>query len=64
MLREIKRAASGSILETTAGYRTAIGVMGVLLSPVLVTYGLFRKVPIQGSISAYYHQTLTRDWFV
>lgn len=64
MLEDLKRAANGSILETTAGYRTAIGVMGVLLSPVLVTYGLYRQVPIQGSISAYYHQTMTRDWFV
>lgn len=64
MLQEFKRAANGSILETTAGYRTAIGVMGVLLSPVLVVYGLFRHVPVQGSISAYYHQTTTRDWFV
>ena len=64
MLRHIKRAANGSILETTAGYRTSVGVLGVLLSPVLVIYGLVRNVPVQASISAYYHQTSTRDWFV
>jgi hypothetical protein len=64
MLDDLKRAAAGSVLETQPHYRTAIGVLGVLLPPILVVGGLLRGVAVQGSISAYYHHNAMRDWFV
>ena len=63
MLQQLKRAAAASVLETQPHYRTAIGVLGVTLPPILIVTGLLRGGPIEGSISAYYH-TPMRDWFV
>ena len=63
MLRELKRAAEGSVLETHPHYRTAIGVLGVSLPPLLVLSSLLRRQEVQGSISAYYF-TSARDVFV
>ena len=63
MLRELKRAAEGSVLETHPHYRTAIGVLGVSLPPLLVLSSLLRRQELQGSISAYYF-TSARDVFV
>lgn len=64
MLRDLERAAAGSVLETHPAYRTAIGTLGVLLPPILVGVGYARGVEVQGSISAYYHYHVVRDWFV
>lgn len=64
MLQDIKRAAAGSVLETHPAYRTAIGILGVLLPPIVVGVGGLRSVEVQGSISAYYHFHPVRDWFV
>jgi hypothetical protein len=63
MLRELKRAVEGSVLETHPHYRTAIGVLGVSLPPLLVLSSLLRRQELQGSISAYYF-TSARDVFV
>lgn len=54
-----ERVLAGSILETTPGYRKAIGLLGVALPPVLT----LSVRPLQDSISAYYY-TGARDWFV
>lgn len=62
--RHIARAASGSVIETRPGYRTAIGVLGVALPLWLIFGGMLRGVDVQPSISAYYHQPKMRDWFV
>jgi hypothetical protein len=64
MLQDLERAAAGSVLETHPAYRTAIGILGVLLPPILVGVGYARGVEVQGSISAYYHYHAVRDWFV
>jgi hypothetical protein len=63
MLQEIKSAARGSVLETHPHYRTAIGVLGVLLPILLIVSSLVQQQEIRNSISAYYH-TSARDWFV
>ncbi|HZI30507.1 MAG TPA: DUF998 domain-containing protein [Gemmatimonadaceae bacterium] len=63
MLQEIKSAARGSVLETHPHYRTAIGVLGVLLPILLIVSSLVQQQAIRNSISAYYH-TSARDWFV
>ena len=64
MLEPLKRAAAKSILdEVSPHYRTAIGVLGVALPPILLVIGAIRGVEWQGSISAYYH-THMRDVFV
>lgn len=64
MLEELKSAAKGSVLETHPHYRTAIGVLGVLLPILLIVSSIVRQVAIRNSISAYYHDPSTRDWFV
>ena len=64
MLQELKSAARGSVLETHPHYRTAIGVLGVLLPILLIVSSIVRQVAIRNSISAYYHDPSTRDWFV
>jgi hypothetical protein len=61
---EIKSAARGSVLETHPHYRTAIGVLGVLLPILLILSSLARQLEIRNSISAYYHDPAARDWFV
>lgn len=63
MLRELRRAAEGSVLETHPHYRTAIGVLGVTLPILLVLSSLIQREALQNSISAYYF-TSARDWFV
>lgn len=63
MLRELRRAAEGSVLETHPHYRTAIGVLGVTLPVLLVLSSLIQRQALQNSISAYYF-TSARDWFV
>jgi hypothetical protein len=63
MLQELKSAAKGSVLETHPHYRTAIGVLGVLLPILLIVSSLVQQQQIRNSISAYYH-TSARDWFV
>lgn len=63
MLRELKRAAEGSVLETHPHYRTAIGVLGVSLPILLVLSSLLSRQELQSSISAYYF-TSARDVFV
>src|SRR5262245_43257859 len=63
MLRELKRAAQGSVLETHPHYRTAIGILGVSLPPLLVFSSLVQRQELQSSISAYYFTT-ARDVFV
>lgn len=63
MLEELKSAARGSVLETSPHYRTAIGVLGVLLPILLLLSSLFQGQEIRNSISAYYY-TAARDWFV
>src|SRR5262245_48420978 len=63
MLRELKRAAEGSVLETHPHYRTAIGVLGVSLPILLVLSSLLNRQELQSSISAYYF-TSARDVFV
>jgi hypothetical protein len=64
MLEPIRRVAAKSILhEVSPHYRTAIGVLGIALPPVLLLIGAIRGVTWQGTISAYYH-TAMRDIFV
>jgi hypothetical protein len=63
MLQELKSAAKGSVLETHPHYRTAIGVLGVLLPILLIISSLVQHQQIRNSISAYYY-TSARDWFV
>ena len=63
MLEQLRRAAQGSVLETHPHYRTAIGVLGVTLSPILILGWLVLAAKVEGSISAYYY-THMRDWFV
>lgn len=64
MLQELKSAARGSVLETHPHYRTAIGVLGVLLPILLILSSLVRQLEVRNSISAYYHDPAARDWFV
>jgi hypothetical protein len=65
MLQKVKAASqqvlAGSVLEPNPKYRTAVGVLGVALPPVLVVWAMDQGV--QSSISAYYY-TAGRDWFV
>lgn len=63
MLQKLRRAADGSVLETLPHYRTAIGVLGVTLPPILIVASLLRNQAVESSISAYYY-TPMRDWFV
>lgn len=66
MLEQLKRAAGSSILETHPHYRTAIGVFGVSLPPILMLaslLGFLETRELQTSISAYYWAGM-RDWFV
>lgn len=63
MLQTLRRAAAGSVLETRPHYRTAIGVLGVSLPPLLIISSLLRNQALENSISAYYY-TSARDWFV
>ena len=66
MLEQLKRAAGSSILETHPHYRTAIGVFGVSLPPILMLaswLGFLETRELQNSISAYYWAGM-RDWFV
>jgi hypothetical protein len=63
MLQGLKSAARGSVLDTYPHYRTAIGVLGVLLPILLIVSSLVQRQEIRNSISAYYH-TSARDWFV
>ena len=59
----VVQAGEESVLETHPHYRTAVGVLGVTLPPILVVYALLRSEGLQSSISAYYF-TSGRDWFV
>ncbi|MBI1872845.1 MAG: hypothetical protein HYS05_03015, partial [Acidobacteria bacterium] len=65
MLQQLKAASQqvlvGSVLEPNPKYRTAVGVLGVALPPVLLVWAMDQGV--QSSISAYYY-TAGRDWFV
>lgn len=65
MLQQLKAASqqvlAGSVLEPNPKYRTAIGVLGVVLPPALLIWAMDQGV--QSSISAYYY-TAGRDWFV
>jgi hypothetical protein len=66
MLKQLKHAASSSILETHPHYRTAIGALGVSLPPILMLaswLGFLQTREFQTSISAYYWAGM-RDWFV
>ncbi len=63
MLPALRRVAEGSILETHPHYRTAIGVLGVTLPPILIGVWWLLQSKVEGSISAYYYTSL-RDWFV
>jgi hypothetical protein len=66
MLEQLKRVAGSSILETHPHYRTAIGVFGVSLPPILMLaswLGFLETRELQSSISAYYWAGM-RDWFV
>lgn len=63
MLQKLRRAAQGSVLETHPHYRTAIGALGVALSPILILGWLLLAADVETSISAYYY-TRMRDWFV
>jgi hypothetical protein len=66
MLEQLKRVAGSSILDTHPHYRTAIGVFGVSLPPILVLaswLGFLETRELQNSISAYYWAGM-RDWFV
>lgn len=63
---QLKRVANGSVLETTAGYRTAIGVLGAALPAIMIfgtLSGLLENKEFERSISAYYHSELG-DFFV
>ena len=65
MLQQLKatsqRVLAGSVLDPNPKYRTAIGVLGVVLPPALLVWTMDEGV--QSSISAYYY-TAGRDWFV
>jgi Protein of unknown function (DUF998) len=65
MFQQLKAASEellgGSVLQPSLKYRTAIGVLGVALPPVLLFWPAVDGV--QNSISAYYY-TGGRDWFV
>jgi hypothetical protein len=65
MLQQLKaktqRVLEGSVLEPNPKYRTAIGVLGVVLPPAVVVWVLDQG--FQSSISAYYY-TASRDWLV
>jgi hypothetical protein len=63
MLEKLKNAATESVLETHPHYRTAIGVLGVLLPIMMILSSLLAGEAIRNSISAYYYGT-ARDWFV
>ena len=63
MLERLRRAARDSVLETHPHYRTAIGVLGITLSPILIFAWLLLAAEVESSISAYYYTRL-RDWFV
>jgi len=64
VLQQLKHAADSSILETYPHYRTAIGVLGVTLPPILIITSLLASERgVESSISAYYWTGL-RDWFV
>ena len=63
VLERLRRAAQGSVLETHPHYRTAIGVLGVTLPPILILGWLLLAASVESSISAYYYTRL-RDWFV
>lgn len=63
VLEQLRRAAQGSVLETQPHYRTAIGVLGVTLPPILILGWLVLAAKVESSISAYYY-TRMRDWFV
>jgi hypothetical protein len=63
VLEKLRRAAQGSVLETHPHYRTAIGVLGVTLPPILILGWLVMVAKVESSISAYYY-THMRDWFV
>ncbi len=63
MLQQLRRAAEGSVLETHPHYRTAIGVLGITLPPILIVVWLLLVSEVESSISAYYY-TQMRDWFV
>jgi Na+/H+ antiporter NhaD/arsenite permease-like protein len=63
MLQTLRRAAAGSVLETRPHYRTAIGVLGVSLPPLLIISSRLQNQALENSISAYYY-TSARDWFV
>ena len=63
MLERLRRAARDSVLETHPHYRTAIGVLGITLSPILIFGWLLLAANVESSISAYYY-TRMRDWFV
>ena len=52
LMARAEELLGGSVLEPTSGYRTAIGVLGVALPPVLVFWPTAGEV--QTSISAYY----------
>jgi hypothetical protein len=75
MIEELKRAAGSSVLETHPHYRTAIGLIGVSLPPILMLaslLGFLETRDLQNSISAYYwadscancYRYGTRDVFV
>jgi Protein of unknown function (DUF998) len=63
LLQRLRRAAEGSVLDPHPHYRTAIGVLGVTLPPILIAVWLLLESKVESSISAYYH-TAMRDWFV
>jgi len=64
MLQQLKQAVDSSILETYPHYRTAIGVLGVTLPPLLIIASVLAgERGAESSISAYYW-TGMRDWFV
>jgi drug/metabolite transporter superfamily protein YnfA len=63
MLQQLRRAAVGSVLETHPHYRTAIGVLGVALPPILIGVWFLLVSKVESSISAYYYTDM-RDWFV
>jgi hypothetical protein len=63
LLDRLRRALQGSVLETLPHYRTAIGVLGMTLPPILILVWLVLAARVESSISAYYY-TGMRDWFV
>jgi hypothetical protein len=63
MLRKVREAAQGSVLETHPHYRTAIGVLGISLPVIVILSSLLQGRPLENSISAYYYREV-RDVFV